>query len=159
MAIKNVIIMSGVSGSGKGTYIAHNIINPLVVSTDHFFMVGREYRFNPAKLGEAHGQCLSTFIEFCRMANSEPEQSFTLVVDNTNTCVAECAPYYAVAQAYGLECKIIHLVTMAEECAKAALRNVHGVPLEGVMGQYQRLCTLGQTLPPWWTYQEIKAQY
>jgi adenylate kinase len=56
MRIPTVVVMSGVSGSGKSTY-AEKLLEQsqgVKVSTDHFFMVGNEYKFDPSKLGEAH---------------------------------------------------------------------------------------------------------
>ena len=46
--VPEVIVMQGVSGSGKSTYIKNNLPNATVVSADHFFVnaVTGVYEFN-----------------------------------------------------------------------------------------------------------------
>jgi len=144
--MKTVIILCGISGSGKSTRVAKFYPEAMVCSADHFFMVGGEYRFDPSKLPQAHGSCLKQFVSCLQ------EKVETVVVDNTNTTVAEVAPYAALALAYGYDLRIEILKVDAQV---AAARNLHGVPLVGIVKMAERLETLKDSLPPWWPCEEV----
>jgi len=148
----NVKILCGVSGSGKSTYIKNHFPDADVCSADHFFMSAGGYHFNPAKLSLAHGECLKKFVY---LVSTVPHGNDDVVVDNTNTTMSEVAPYAALALAYGHDLEIIIIDARLE---KAAARNVHGVPLAGVNGQYQRLLALEAALPPWWHVKHVLAE-
>jgi predicted kinase len=136
-----VIILSGISGSGKSTLAAERYPNAVVVSADDYFMDADDvYRFNPAHLPQAHMACLRDFIETV-VEGREP----LVVVDNTNTTLAEIAPYYAAARAFGYDVELISVKCSVEV---AAARNRHGVPMGGIVGQAERLAQL--QLPPFW---------
>lgn len=141
-----VIILAGVSGSGKSTIAA--MCRGEVVSADHFFLDKEGvYQFDPAKLPEAHGWCLRRFVALLQDCTA------SVVVDNTNTTVAELAPYAALALAYGYDLRIVIV-----ECDPriAFERNKHGVPLASVEAQASRLACLAASLPPWWPVEVIK---
>ena len=169
-----VIILRGVSGAGKSTWIRENFAkeivrdivwenmdpsyivggkgksrpNVVVYSADHFFLDKEgNYIFDGSKLPLAHGTCLRKFA--LSMLEPDPKQQ-THIVDNTNTSVAEIAPYAALALAYGHELK---LVTLHIDPAIAAERNVHGAPAEAVAGQAKRL--LAADLMPWWPNEDV----
>ena len=135
-----VWIMQGVSGAGKSSSIP---ANAHVVSADHLFIDPhtQQYKFDPSKLPLAHGQCLRYFV--IALQNEVP----FIVVDNTNTTVAEVAPYYALANAYGYDAVIVFVEA---DPAEAAARNAHGVPLTGVESQHKRLLYFGEQMPAWW---------
>ena len=137
-------ILCGIPGSGKTTYARREFPAALTVSADDFFMVGGEYQFNPADLPKAHGMCLRQFIAACQKGQEN------LVVDNTNTTVAEIAPYAAVALAYGYTLQV--LVIEADPEAAFA-RNVHGVPLKACQAMAKRLESLD--IPPWWVLKRV----
>ena len=160
-----VIILLGISGSGKSTFIRDSYPGAAVVSADHFFMVNGEYVFDGSKLPEAHGACLKQFIE--RASSPErrvyPDYDYdnqVLIVDNTNTTVHEIAPYAAVALAYGHE---LELVVIHCDPKVAAARCIHDVPTDRVALQYKRLMnTLAKSpeghykaLVPWWPVKEV----
>jgi predicted kinase len=144
--MKTVIIMCGISGSGKSTRAAKFYPKAMVVSADHFFMVDGEYRFDPSKLPQAHGACLRNFV-MCLQGDAD-----MVVVDNTNTTVAEVAPYAALALAYGYDLKVEILKVDVET---AAARNLHGVPKAGIVKMAERLEALKDSLPPWWPCEEV----
>jgi predicted kinase len=73
-----------------------------------------------------------------------------IVVDNTNTTVAEMAPYMAVAAAYGHDTKV---VTIDCDPEVAAARNVHGVPVQTVKAQHDRIVKETKNMPPWWSHE------
>ncbi len=146
---------------------------------------GKVYMFDPAKLSDAHALCLREFTEticdeiadmgFTINNHVDPGNEYmaaatrdgryeehmslwnsqTVVVDNTNTTIAEIAPYAALALAYGHEMEIVYVSC---DPAVAAARNIHGVS-DLVIGQMvQRLRDLPASLPPWWPYRKVVAE-
>lgn len=140
-------ILRGIPGSGKSTYVKAIGPSASVVSADHYFEKSGTYQFNPAKLPEAHGECLRKFVEALQAKASH------VVVDNTNTSVAEVAPYAALALAYGAE---LEIVTFQVDPVVAAARNVHGVPATGVEAMAKRLNDETSRLPPWWPQRTVE---
>lgn len=134
-----------VSGAGKDHFAAHNLpkANTLASADDYF---GTPYKFDPAKLGEAHGACFRKVIE----ALQRKEE--LVVVNNTNTSLVEIAPYMVAAQAYGYEANIISLQI---DPKIAAARNTHGTPLATVEKMAERLAKTLEDLPPWWDIQNL----
>ena len=158
-----VVIMSGVSGSGKSTYIVNNFPDRLypmwgqipradtneqavIVSADHYFqdpLVDSKYTFHASQLSLAHGKCFRKFILAMQSG------AVNVVVDNTNTTSEEIAPYILGAQAFGYEPEIITFMCESEDDVKvAAGRNAHGVPFATVLRQYTNLRQ--RKLMPWW---------
>ena len=139
-----VYIMRGIPGSGKSSWIANNLDRGLVCSADNFFMVDGEYRFNPAKLPEAHKACLRFFVELF-------DDSFVgdIIVDNTNTQLWELTPYLAFAEMKGHSVELIHIQCPVDV---AAARNTHGVPkkaIEAMAARYEKPL-------PWWNQREVE---
>ena len=140
-----MIILRGIPGSGKSTLVRERWPSAYVCSTDHFFDKDGEYKFDVTKLGEAHGSCMRRFIEGVQ-AGIVGE----VVVDNTNTGLAEIAPYVAVAQAYGRDVSIVQIEADVETCIA---RGTHGVPAETVRRMAEWMGK--STLPPFWPKPEI----
>lgn len=145
-----VIILSGVSGSGKSSF-AKGLERAYKVSADYFFMVQGEYRFDPAKLADAHAFCFRQFLDALQQGVS------TLVVDNTNTTVMEISPYVLGAQAFGYSPKVITVAVPESALEACAARNSHGVSLQGIRAQWERL--QGRQLPPWWEHEAVEARF
>jgi hypothetical protein len=166
--MKKVIVMSGVSGSGKSTY-AEKILNEtqgVKVSADHFFMKDGVYAFDVAKLGAAHADCFRRFINFINETHFTTcdTKENVVVVDNTNCTEAEISPYMLASAAFGWEAEIITLVPKkslatpseyfkmcnqrTEYFKMCAQRNAHGVSLNVIENQWYRLSHRG--LPPYW---------
>lgn len=137
-----VIVLMGISGAGKDTWIQENFPSADVHSTDKFFMVDGEYKFDVTKLGEGHAWCLR---EYTKVVQGEVEG--VVIVNNTNTSLAEVAPYCALALAHGHELQIVALVCAPEVAAK---RNVHKTPAKSVFQQDARFRRTLADLPPWW---------
>lgn len=158
MSKPKVLIMRGIPGSGKTTWVKNfikttcpdnhpAIYYALVYSADDFWIQpDHSYRFDPKRIGEAHTDC---FKRFCKAVESYriTEGPDYIVVDNTNIRAYEIAPYIAVANLYGLEHEI---VTIWTDPAVAMSRNVHDVPSQIILHMYQGL--LSETLPSFWKH-------
>ena len=144
--MNHVIILSGVSGSGKSTYARTRLGSADVVSADSYFysIGGGKYAFDASKLSEAHGACFRRFIQLLQHTDEN-----TIVVDNTNTTSEEIAPYVLGAQAFGATVEICTL--------KGDYVNVHGVPEMTIEAQRTRI--ENRKLPPWWKNSEIRPAY
>jgi predicted kinase len=146
-----VIIMAGVPGSGKSTWIKENHPDAIVCSADDYF-VGLGRNFDPSKLGEAHGECVRKFIDVVSgniMALEDP----ILIVDNTNTTVLEMAPYVAIASAYGVP---VEIVEMDCPVGLAAKRNIHNVPMRTCLRMGDNLMSL--EIPPYWNVKRTEVK-
>jgi predicted kinase len=151
MSKGTVVILRGPSGAGKSTVTkaitAHQgPENVAVCSADEFFMhdcmvqdpdaviaeggepimiPGREYRFNPTKLGEAHAWCYGQFLY--ELIAGKP----FIIVDNTNIHMWEWTNYAVAAKAMGYTVDIqefrVETVEQIQECQR---RNVHRVPAD-----------------------------
>lgn len=129
-----LILMRGVPGSGKST-LARKLAEDFRVcgysceihSTDDYFMVDGEYRFNPALLGINH-QKNQDAVKQALFLGVE-----VVIVDNTNLSAKERKNYVDMAATFGYTTELHDSNTPwaknAEECAK---RNTHGVPLEAI---------------------------
>lgn len=99
-----LIIMRGVSGSGKST-LAEKICAEqdfaVIVSTDDFFVVEGQYRFDPKRLGEYHAANVNRTETFMN------ERCPCIIVDNTNTQAWEMKPYVELAVTHGYTVKIV----------------------------------------------------
>lgn len=152
--MKQVIIMLGVSGSGKSTY-AMNLMSRentcakslARVSADFFFSKSGSYIFDPAKLGEAHAWCFRNFLDELR------GKTELVIVDNTNSTPMEISPYMLGAQAFGYEAKIIRVLCSPR---LAYERGKHGVSLASIEACEARIRE--SQLPPWWALEEVDGE-
>lgn len=130
-----VILMSGIPGSGKTSYVTRMVRENedcrfLICSADHYFQTDSSgkydpeanYKFDFTKLSSAHNACIRKFAE--SIVPSEKEKYNFIVVDNTNSTTLELAPYVAIANAYGIPAE---LHTIKCNAHLAAERNLHGV--------------------------------
>lgn len=129
-----LIIMQGISGAGKSTFVSRlKECRPLVhCSADFIFLdENGEYHFDPSKLGAGHAEC------FKKAALTMAQSSCPLVViDNTNTTLVEMAPYVQAGASFGYRVLFVRLTTPVKV---ASQRNVHGVPKETVQNMSQRM--------------------
>ena len=145
-----VLVLSGISGSGKSTFakkLCEEVLGRVaVVSADDHFIdpYTQEYAFKPAELGLAHAECLRAFNTL--MA---PQETTLVIVDNTNTQNWERAPYMALGMAYGFDTWLVDL-HVSPEVAHA--RNVHGVPLKAIESMALRI----EEPPRIWQYQALR---
>lgn len=147
-----VLILVGLPGSGK-TKLAKEISrihnNTLALSTDDYFMRSGEYRFDPAKLGEAHDRCWWEYKGLCDRAVNWTLSDGLVIVDNTNTTPFELAPY--VRYATGL--KIPVLTLFVSRAFELCLRDQkHGVSLETMQRMSRNLTNTLNDFPSYWNY-------
>lgn len=151
---KQCIIMRGISGSGKSTYIQTNYPNAVVCSADNFHMkrvntedgtVTHEYQYDVSKSAIAHSCCLNDFIGAVL-----GERVDCVVVDNTNLRIWEFQNYIKLARLVGYKVTIVEMrghttETGPEFCAS---RNQHAVPVDVVMKMHDSFEELNvQALP------------
>lgn len=99
-----IIIIRGVSGSGKSTLakqIAAEQSFALIFSTDDFFMINGEYRFDAKLLGDYHAHNVR------RTEDAMIEKRPCIIIDNTNTQTWEMKPYVELAITYGYSVRIV----------------------------------------------------
>jgi len=119
---KELIILSGLPGSGKSHY-ANLVSSSTVFSTDNFFMRGREeYKYDPSLEGKAHAETFRDFLEHLEAGIDGP-----IVIDNTNLSTWEISPYVLAGSAYGFSAIVVRILCDPEE---AFARQVHDVPRE-----------------------------
>ena len=119
--MKVAFIIRGVPGSGKST-LAKKLAGDggIVHSTDNYFSVNGEYRFDPEKLSAYHDL---NHAAFCR---SLREGIDVVVCDNTNAKRWQFEPYAQAAQRAGY---VVAFVVMPHPNSNvAARRTIHNVP-------------------------------
>ena len=131
---KVVIILRGVSGSGKssfadflGNFLWDSLRVCICSADDYHLDKNGVYRFDVSKMGEAHAWCREKF-ERCLA-----EKFDAVIVSNTNTSEKEIQPYLDLAAKYNY--KVISLVVENRHGNK----NIHNVPEETLQKQEQRL--------------------
>jgi len=95
---RGLIVLRGVSGSGK-SFFTDLIEGPKrVCCADDYFMRGGKYLFDASKLGQAHQQSMRAFDE----ALADPEIK-NIVVANTNTKSSDWKYYVDKARKAGIK--------------------------------------------------------
>lgn len=138
----DVIIMSGIPGSGKSTIAKKYFGDRLFCSADYYF--GIPYKFVPEEIGQAHRSCMRSFLSTLVGGKAN------LLIDNTNIEAWEISPYIAVAEAHELKVCVLQI-----NCdPKVAFgRNQHNVPGQTISRMADRLAN--RRLPPFWTVIQI----
>ncbi len=117
-----MIILRGLPGSGKST-LAKMLVSACglthVESDTHFTDGQGNYRFDPARVADAHGVCQ-------RDADVALGKGARVVIANTHIRLWELAPYLGLSSLHACEWRVI-------ECV-GAWPNVHRVP-EAVVSQ------------------------
>lgn len=121
---KNLIILRGISGSGKSTFSEEMIKQrkeTKVHSTDNFFInQNGEYVFNPKKLGEYHAKNLQKTIE------SIKNQIWFIIVDNTNLLTPHFNPYISAWKHHNYHVSGVQFIP--RDVSAHTKDNTHNVP-------------------------------
>jgi len=124
--MNNLILVRGVSGSGKST-IAPMFENAVLVSTDDFFLDEYgEYIFDANSLVINHQFCQLAV----RMMMQDDEK--LIVVHNTFTADWEMDAYFDLAKEHGYA---VHTIIVEN---RHGSKNVHDVPQDVVKAQKER---------------------
>ena len=124
--MNNLILVRGVSGSGKST-IAPMFENAVLVSTDDFFLDEYgDYVFDANSLVINH--------QFCQLAVSMmmKDEEELIVVHNTFTADWEMDAYFDLAREHGYA---VHTIIVEN---RHGSKNVHDVPQDVVKAQKER---------------------
>lgn len=100
---KTLVLMRGVSGSGKST-VAARIARErggVVLSTDDYFEKEGRYEFDPSMLTRNHAKNQE------RAERAMRDGTSPVIIDNTNTQAWEMRPYVDAAKRYGYEVEIV----------------------------------------------------
>jgi len=100
---KTLVVMRGVSGSGKST-AARKIASErggVILSTDDFFEKDGRYQFDPKMLPTYHAMNQSRAEEAMRKGISP------IIIDNTNTQAWEMKPYVEAGMRHGYKVEIV----------------------------------------------------
>jgi predicted kinase len=117
-----LIVMRGLPGAGKSTWVSNNAPGSFVCSADAFlYDKNGVYTWTPQRASMAHDLCWQEF-EGALLARKE-----LIVVDNCNLDSRYIRPYVKLAEERGYEIEIRTLMTPAEV---AQARGLHGVAPE-----------------------------
>ena len=130
MANRNLILLRGVSGAGKST-VAELFIDATIISTDDFFMVDGEYKFDANSLIENHLKCTVKAEQAMHIAHVE-DVMHTLVIHNTFTKDWEMQPYLVLADKYRY---MVHTLIVEN---RHGSESIHDVPQPAVDAQRER---------------------
>lgn len=139
-----ILVMQGLPGAGKSTF-ASMLPHYTIVGADReveAYATAHAMTYDQARIrlgAEAHQRCLRKFAKLVM------GDDVRVIVDNTNTTAAEVAPYVALAQAFGHEVRIVHVVNTAQQ---SEAHNMHGVPTSVIERMAANLAAFDP--PPWW---------
>lgn len=144
-----VVILQGIPGVGKSTWAKQEQKQRdrvEIVSADHFMVNEHgEYKFDVNRLPECHAKCGQAYLKHLQAGRAA-----LVIVDNTNTGLAEVAPYYAVAQWFSAEVLIYYWQANLSNPMEQGQRSVHNVPELAILAMHERLERFAEQMPPWW---------
>lgn len=125
--MNTLILLRGVPGSGKSTVAKLFGDSPCHYEADMFFIDERNvYRFDPAKLKDAHNWCRHKTMEAMKAGHP------TVIVSNTFTQEWEMEAYYLLAEELGY--RVVSLIVENRHGGK----NVHDCPEDKVQQMRDR---------------------
>lgn len=125
--MKTCILVRGVSGSGKSTFVKNIVHHQYFVETDMYFIDDNgNYNFDASKLKQAHDWCRFQVEETMKDADD-------IIVSNTFTTEWEMKPYFDLAKKYGYT---VFTVIVENRHGNKDVRNV---PIETRQKQAERL--------------------
>ena len=125
---KELILVRGVPGSGKSTtakLLGAGGSGYAHFEADMYFMVDGVYKFDPAKIRDAHAWCQGS-VERAMLLNHTAGHNSTIIVSNTFTQEWEMKVYYDMAKTYGYT--VFSVIVENRHGGE----NLHGVPEDKV---------------------------
>lgn len=111
---KAIVLVRGLPGSGKTTFAKkHETPWRKCVEADQWFDTHNGYRFERGNLTPAHQWSVTEAERLVRLGTD-------IMVSNTFTLAAECAPYYTIGQKYDIPVVLQTMDTQYE--------SIHGIP-------------------------------
>ena len=141
-----VLLMRGISCSGKSTFVSGLKGNKIVCSADDYHVQDGKYNFRQENAQAAHRDCFLRFLRVVSTPTDRYSDEDFLIVDNTNTTVLELAPYVRLAETFGFSLTIVRLYVPFEIACQR--NNGHHVPSDVIWRQYQNILT--ERLPSYW---------
>ena len=127
---KTLVIVRGCPGSGKSSFarFISSDCEYIICEADKYFIdnASGEYKFNPAKLKDAHEWCRATVEMYMHDSTLNNQFYRTIVVSNTSTQEWEMEPYFDLAKKYGY--KVFSIIVENRHGGK----NIHECPEEKV---------------------------
>lgn len=124
---KHFLLVRGLPGSGKTTYVKDMCPDYLHYEADMYFEQDGDYNFDNSKLGDAHRWCLANF-------NLAIKRGLNVAVANTFTTMKEMRNYLKVAKEAGYEITIVEM--------KTNYGSIHNVPqstLDRMQSRWQKV--------------------
>jgi predicted kinase len=110
-----LVLIRGLPGSGKST-LARRLAGEfgfVALEADRYFENAGAYRFDPARLADAHAWCI-------RVASGHLAAGDRVAIANTFVTVWELASYLGLAEAHAIAYRIVE--------ARGAWNSIHAVP-------------------------------
>lgn len=135
---KKLIVLRGLPGSGKSTkaaQLAKKAENPIICSTDDFFVKEGKYTFVPELLHENHKKNMDRVIEALTDLTHD-----LIIVDNTNVKAWEYKRYLEEATKRRIETQVVvvGMPCTEDDAREYARRNTHGVPEDKVVQMWRK---------------------
>jgi predicted kinase len=121
-----LIIVRGISGSGKSTFAKFLATPDFICTADDYLMENGKYVWSPEKLGIAHKKCQSKCENLMRLRFPR------VVIANTSTTERELRPYYDLAKKYNY--KVFSVIVENRHGGK----DEHNVPEETIQKMLER---------------------
>ncbi|XP_072932623.1 uncharacterized protein [Epargyreus clarus] len=142
---RTLIIMRGAPGSGK-SYLARQILEITIgskveqqhiFSTDDYFMMGGNYRYDKTRLQDAH------IWNQRKVFDALDKGISPVIIDNTNVEYWEIEPYARTGVYNGYLLEVVEPnTTWARNLYQLASRNLHGVPAPNIKRMLDNISTI-----------------